>query len=72
MAVTAEMVIGSAAASPALPGFGASPAARQLRIADSPFPLRNGEEDRYVDEAAEVFIAKFYDEQRRWNYLAYF
>ncbi|CAI9260666.1 unnamed protein product [Lactuca saligna] len=55
----------SATASPALPGFGKSPMVRQLRVTDSPFPLSNGDEDSYVDEAAEKFIMKFYNNLRR-------
>ncbi|KAF7814228.1 Avr9/Cf-9 rapidly elicited protein [Senna tora] len=59
-----------AAASPALPGFGRSPAApvRQLRVTDSPFPLRDndgGGEDHHVDKAAEEFIKRFYKELRK-------
>ncbi|GJU75867.1 hypothetical protein Tco_1272937 [Tanacetum coccineum] len=57
----------SATASPTLPGFGKSPMVRQLRITDSPFPISNGDEDSYVDEAAEKFIMKFYNELRREN-----
>ncbi|CAI9773597.1 unnamed protein product [Fraxinus pennsylvanica] len=57
-----------AAASPALPGFGKSPKVRQLRITDSPFPLQDvNEGDNHVDEAAEKFIMKFYNELRRQN-----
>ena len=52
-------------ASPALPGFGKSPMVRQLRITDSPFPLRNGDDDCHVDEAAEEFIKKFYKNLRQ-------
>ncbi|KAI3759712.1 hypothetical protein L6452_07723 [Arctium lappa] len=56
----------TAASSPAVGGFGKSPVVRQLRVTDSPFPVRNGEEeDSYVDEAAERFIMKFYSELRR-------
>lgn len=51
-------------ASPALPGFGRSPMVRQLRITDSPFPLRNVDEDTHVDEAAEEFIKRFYKDLR--------
>ncbi|KAF3450697.1 hypothetical protein FNV43_RR06786 [Rhamnella rubrinervis] len=51
-------------ASPALPGFGRSPMVRQLRITDSPFPLRNVDEDSHVDEAAEEFIKRFYKDLR--------
>ncbi|KAL4583832.1 hypothetical protein LXL04_008417 [Taraxacum kok-saghyz] len=58
-------MLNSATASPALPGFGKSPMVRQLRITDSPFPLSNGDEDSYVDEAAEKFIMKFYNDLRR-------
>ncbi|KAJ4838999.1 hypothetical protein Tsubulata_021454 [Turnera subulata] len=42
-----------------LPGFGKSPMVRQLRITDSPFPLKD-EGDSQVDMAAEEFIKKFY------------
>ncbi|CAI9767170.1 unnamed protein product [Fraxinus pennsylvanica] len=52
---TLEM-LNSAAASPALPGFGKSGMVRQLRITDSPFPLRDADADNHVDEAAEEFI----------------
>lgn len=60
----------SAAASPALPGFGPSPMVRRLRITDSPFPLKNGEEDNHVDEAAEEFIMRFYKDLRQQNSVA--
>ncbi|XP_028793613.1 uncharacterized protein LOC114749290 [Neltuma alba] len=45
-----------------LPGFGQSPAGRQLRITDSPFPLKDDDEDGdgQVDKAAEEFINRFY------------
>ncbi|XP_076910339.1 uncharacterized protein LOC143567952 [Bidens hawaiensis] len=42
-----------------------SPVVRQLRVTDSPFPLSNGEDDGYVDEAADKFIMKFYNNLRR-------
>ncbi|XVE98097.1 hypothetical protein REPUB_Repub03eG0076000 [Reevesia pubescens] len=42
-----------------LPGFGRSPLVRQLRVTDSPFPLKD-EGDSQVDKAAEEFINKFY------------
>ncbi|KAF5957067.1 hypothetical protein HYC85_004292 [Camellia sinensis] len=35
--------------SPALPGFGPSPMVRQLRITDSPFPLRDVTQWLYVE-----------------------
>ncbi|KAL0354634.1 UNVERIFIED_CONTAM: hypothetical protein Sradi_3910300 [Sesamum radiatum] len=66
VAAALEM-INSAAASPALPGFGRTPMVRQLRITDSPFPLRDVEEDSHVDEAAEEFILKFYKDLKRQN-----
>jgi len=54
-----------------LPGFGngKSPMARQLRVTDSPFPLKDGkgeelEEDVKVGKAAEEFIEKFYKNLR--------
>lgn len=54
--------------SPALPGFGPSPApVRKLRITDSPFPLLDVDENCNVDKAAEEFISKFYSELRRQN-----
>ncbi|KAI3737657.1 hypothetical protein L2E82_27666 [Cichorium intybus] len=57
----------STTASPALPGFGKSPMVKQLRITDSPFPLSNGDEDGHVDDAAERFIMRFYNDLRRQN-----
>nr|XP_043616397.1 uncharacterized protein LOC122588355 [Erigeron canadensis] len=67
--IKALEMLTSATASPMLPGFGngKSPMVRQLRVTDSPFPLSNSEEDSYVDEAAEKFIMKFYNELRRQN-----
>ncbi|KAG8388360.1 hypothetical protein BUALT_Bualt02G0117700 [Buddleja alternifolia] len=70
MAAAMEM-INSAAASPVLPGFGPSPMVRQLRVTDSPFPLREIEEDNRVDEAAEKFIMKFYKDLRQQNSMSY-
>ncbi|CAN0901491.1 hypothetical protein LINGRAHAP2_LOCUS21456 [Linum grandiflorum] len=54
----------SAAASP-LPGFGMSPVTtKQLRITDSPFPVKEegggGGGDGQVDKAADEFIKRFY------------
>ncbi|CAK9174559.1 unnamed protein product [Ilex paraguariensis] len=68
--VKALEMLNSEAASPALPGFGRSPMVRQLRVTDSPFPLREVEEDNHVDEAAEKFIMKFYSDLRRQNAAA--
>lgn len=61
-----EILNSEAEASPLnLPGFGRSPCVRQLRVTDSPFPLKETEEDdMQVDLAAEEFIKKFYKELR--------
>lgn len=49
-----------------LPGFGKSPMVRQLRVTDSPFPLKDNEEvDAQVDKAAEEFIKNFYKELKQ-------
>nr|DAD48858.1 TPA_asm: hypothetical protein HUJ06_018795 [Nelumbo nucifera] len=53
-----------------LPGFGKSPMVRQLRITDSPFPLRPSEEDSHVDKAAEEFIERFYKDLRQQKRMA--
>ncbi|XP_009771641.2 uncharacterized protein [Nicotiana sylvestris] len=58
-------MIQSETASPALPGFGRTPTARQLRVTDSPFPLRDGEGNSHVDEKADEFISRFYRDLRR-------
>ncbi|KAI3983728.1 hypothetical protein MKX01_001132 [Papaver californicum] len=55
--------------SPYLPGlgFGRSPMVRQLRVTDSPFPLRDNavdESECHVDEDAEEFIKSFYAQLR--------
>ncbi|KAI3934230.1 hypothetical protein MKW92_016247 [Papaver armeniacum] len=56
--------------SPYLPGlgFGRSPMVRQLRVTDSPFPLRDNnvfdEIECHVDEDAEEFIERFYAQLR--------
>lgn len=65
----ARDLIYSELSSPALPGFGRTPMARQLRITDSPFPLRDGDSggDSHVDEAAEEFISRFYKELKKQN-----
>ncbi|KAG6395779.1 hypothetical protein SASPL_141905 [Salvia splendens] len=66
MLAAALEVFSSAAASPALPGFGPSPMVRQLRITDSPFPMCDAADDnQHVDEAAERFIVKFYSDLKR-------
>ncbi|PHT79377.1 hypothetical protein T459_17429 [Capsicum annuum] len=49
-------------ASPALPGFGRTPTVRQLRITDSPLPLRDrsdhaGDMMSHVNEKADEFIS---------------
>uniref|UniRef100_A0ACD5WSI5 Uncharacterized protein n=1 Tax=Avena sativa TaxID=4498 RepID=A0ACD5WSI5_AVESA len=61
--------------SPALwSSFGRSPAAaRQLRITDSPFPVRDDAADLeggLVDREADEFIKKFYDQLRTQQSLA--
>nr|GEV81481.1 hypothetical protein [Tanacetum cinerariifolium] len=38
-----------------------------MRITDSPIPVTNGGEDGQVDEAAEKFIRRFYNDLRREN-----
>lgn len=45
-----------------LPGFGRSPMVRQLRVTDSPFPLKDDGDAHsgLVDKAAEEFIKNFY------------
>ncbi|KAM3232851.1 hypothetical protein P3L10_018210 [Capsicum annuum] len=62
-------MIQSETASPALPGFGRTPTVRQLRITDSPFPLRDGADEgdmmSHVDEKADEFISRFYRDLRR-------
>ncbi|XP_051147730.1 uncharacterized protein LOC127262907 [Andrographis paniculata] len=61
-------IASSAAASPAPPPRRwSTPEVRQLRITDSPLPLPDVEEDSHVDEAAEEFIMKFYNELRLQN-----
>ncbi|KAL9232112.1 hypothetical protein vseg_007255 [Gypsophila vaccaria] len=58
--------------SPVLPGFGfgLSPMVRQLRVTDSPYLLQNCEDegdmvDYRVDEAADEFIKRFYDQLKQ-------
>lgn len=58
-------MIQSETASPALPGFGRTPMVRQLRVTDSPFPLRDVEGNSHVDEKADEFISRFYRDLRR-------
>ncbi|OWM84516.1 uncharacterized protein LOC116197883 [Punica granatum] len=48
----------------ALPGFGKSPMGRQLRITDSPFPLKDDGDSHQVNVAAEEFIKNFYKDLR--------
>ncbi|XP_060190713.1 uncharacterized protein LOC132619950 [Lycium barbarum] len=59
-------ILQSETASPALPGFSRTPTVRQLRVTDSPFPLRDVEGDiSQVDEKADEFISRFYRDLRR-------
>ncbi|XP_073310970.1 uncharacterized protein [Primulina huaijiensis] len=67
-----EKIDMNAADSPPLPGFGPSPPVRQLRITDSPYPVRDFEEDNHVDEAADEFINKVYKDLKRQNAVSYF
>ncbi|XP_066371160.1 uncharacterized protein [Miscanthus floridulus] len=62
----------TATPSPALwASFGRTPKhARQLRITDSPFPLRDDEDGGQVDLDAEEFIKKFYEQLRTQQCLA--
>ncbi|CAM8949900.1 hypothetical protein QQ045_024778 [Rhodiola kirilowii] len=59
-----QQAAAAASSSPALPGFGfgRSPAVRQLRITDSPFPINYVAENIHIDDDADKFIAKFYRE----------
>jgi hypothetical protein len=50
-----------------LPGFGKSPVGRQLRVTDSPFPLKDEGDSHLVDMAAEEFINNFYKNLNRQN-----
>ncbi|XP_028778918.1 uncharacterized protein LOC114735400 [Neltuma alba] len=54
-------------ASPALPGFGRTPVARQVRVTDSPFRVQDGNDfgDHQVDKAAEKFIERFFRDLRK-------
>ena len=64
----------SVEASPAfsLPGFGRSPVrVRQLRVSDSPFSIKDAEENtEQLDRAAEDFIRKFYEELEKQRRMA--
>ncbi|KAL7152445.1 hypothetical protein ABFS83_04G097500 [Erythranthe nasuta] len=74
MMAAAMEILGNAAAagSPYLPGFGPSPMVRQLRVTDSPFPLRDVDQtDSHVDDAAEEFIMKFYKDLKHQNSMAH-
>ncbi|MED6210670.1 hypothetical protein PIB30_066364 [Stylosanthes scabra] len=54
----------------ALPGFGKSPIGKQLRVTDSPFPLKDEGDNGQVDMAAEEFIRRFYKELNMQKKLA--
>ncbi|KAL7114122.1 hypothetical protein ACP275_04G100200 [Erythranthe tilingii] len=72
MAAAMEILGNAAAASPYLPGFGPSPMVRQLRVTDSPFPLRDVDQtDSHVDDAAEEFIINFYKDLKQQNSVAH-
>ncbi|PSS15568.1 TRNA methyltransferase 10 B like [Actinidia chinensis var. chinensis] len=52
-------------------GFGKSPAVRQLRITDSPFPVKDEDGgDGKVDKQADEFIKKFYKELKHQKKMA--
>lgn len=53
-----------------LPGFGHSPAVRQLRVTDSPFPVKDYEENPQVDKDAEEFIKRFYKDLKQQRRVA--
>ncbi|XP_027069846.1 uncharacterized protein LOC113767895 [Coffea eugenioides] len=53
-----------------LPGFGHSPTVRQLRVTDSPFPVKDNEENPQVDKDAEEFIKKFYKDLKQQRRVA--
>ncbi|KAE8712556.1 hypothetical protein F3Y22_tig00110247pilonHSYRG00079 [Hibiscus syriacus] len=53
------------------PGFGRSPLGRQLRVTDSPFPLKD-DGDSQVDMAAEEFINKFYKDLKLQKIMSAF
>ncbi|CAI9782548.1 unnamed protein product [Fraxinus pennsylvanica] len=54
-----------------LPGFGVSPMVRQLRVTDSPFPLKDTEDNNHqVDKDAEEFIKKFYKDLKKEKRIA--
>ncbi|CAL9165941.1 uncharacterized protein LOC103982295 [Musa acuminata AAA Group] len=63
----AESVVASPSPAPVIWSFGKSPAVvRQLRITDSPFPSREEDDDVdiHIDEKAEEFIRRFYEQLR--------
>ncbi|XP_057748854.1 uncharacterized protein LOC130967840 [Arachis stenosperma] len=53
-----------------LSGFGKSPIGKQLRVTDSPFPLKDEGDNGQVDMAAEEFIRRFYKELNMQKKLA--
>ncbi|KAK6941469.1 Protein of unknown function DUF761, plant [Dillenia turbinata] len=55
-----------------LPGFGygRSPMVRQLRITDSPFPLKDNEDSQIINNQAEEFINQFYKDLRLQKKMA--
>ncbi|RRT72626.1 hypothetical protein B296_00034393 [Ensete ventricosum] len=63
-----ERVMASPSPAPMVWDFGRSPAGmRQLRITDSPFPLKEEEDEEAggrIDQEAEQFIKRFYEQLR--------
>ncbi|KAJ6372978.1 hypothetical protein OIU76_027332 [Salix suchowensis] len=47
-----------------------SPLVRQVRITDSPFTMRDADEDCHVDKEAEQFIEMFYRQLRLQKWMA--
>ncbi|KAJ6674162.1 AVR9/CF-9 RAPIDLY ELICITED PROTEIN-RELATED [Salix viminalis] len=47
-----------------------SPLVRQVRITDSPFTMRDADEDCHVDKEAEQFIEMFYKQLRLQKWMA--
>ncbi|XP_024973217.1 uncharacterized protein LOC112511729 [Cynara cardunculus var. scolymus] len=63
-----DIMIASSMASPPLPARSrTTPMVEPLSIKDSPLALIHGEEDGQVDEAAERFIRRFYNDRIREN-----
>ncbi|KAJ9559618.1 hypothetical protein OSB04_004778 [Centaurea solstitialis] len=63
-----DIMIANSTASPSLPGSRGVPVVEPLRIEDSPIALiSHGDKDEQVDEAAERFIMRFYNDRIHEN-----